>query len=221
MQQYSELPTTLYTVRVPIMATYSEAEIEVYGLSVDVKDGEVVKDSFENMTTVMININRMVDIYLSGFPISIPVQKEANEIYKALENYLHGTNTSKDYSPNSLTVKDERLEEIDKFASEIFGLNRHSILKESVNVGTGGYNLGANLMSVARVSQQPTNNDQLSFASRTGVMADYDIHEEEDLGQVVPENANYINNQLPDIDFVKVKREPIYKDNGLLDGYNN
>lgn len=218
-QQFQELSKKLYRVNVPIIATYSEEELEVYGVGMDVRDGSVVKDSYEEMTRVMINIDRMIDIYLQGYPISIANQEESAEIYKELERYLNGVNTTQDFSPNRMRVKDERIEEVDKFAAEIFGFNRNTIVKSSVSTA-GGFDLGAQLMSSHRpIHRNPTYNQPVK---KMGLLAAYDNEIEDVPEPVVDPNRKetYINNQMPDIDVSKIKRRSLYRDSASLDDYN-
>ena len=210
-QQFQPLSKKLYRVSVPIVATYSEEELEVYGVGLDVKDGNVVKDSFEEMTGVMINIDRMINIYLQGYPISILNQQESAEIYKELERYLSGVNTSQDFSPNQLQVEDQRIEEIDKFAAEIFGLNRNTVIKNSVTT-VGGFDLGAQLMDI----NHHVNNTINTPVKKTGVLAAYENDEPDDVPVGPNGNETYINHQLPEIDVNKIKRRSMYRERTSL-----
>lgn len=209
-QQFQELSKKLYRVNVPIVATYSEEEIGIFGIGLDVRNGNLVKDSFEEMTGVMINIDKMINIYLQGYPISINNQQDSSEIYKELERYLSGVNTSQDFSPNQIKVEDQRVEEIDKFAAEIFGLNRNTVIKGSIS-SMGGYDLGAKLMNINHRSNSMNN----APAKKTGVLAAYENDEPEETPTIV-NNEVYINNQLPNINVNEVKRRSMYRERASL-----
>jgi len=127
-----DLPTKLYRVTIPIMATYSDAEIEIYGLPTDVNDGSIMQDSFTEKTNAMININRMVDLYVMGYPISIYNPDDAKEIFDHLDGYLNTHVNKIQKSINKPLKEDERLVEIDKFLSEMFDYNRVKIVEDKI-----------------------------------------------------------------------------------------
>lgn len=216
-QQTQELSRKLYKVNVPIIATYSEEELEVYGVGLDLRDGETVKESYESMTRVMINIDKMIDIYLQGYPITILDQNESAEIYKELERYLTGVNHTQDYSPNRMRVKDERLEEVDKFAAEIFGFNRNTIVKSNVSTA-GGFDLGAHLMNGHRPLHSVRHDNEP--VRKMGLLGAYENNDEyEEPKPSVDRTETFINHRMPEIDVSKIKRRSLYRERSSLDDY--
>lgn len=208
--RYNKLPDRLFKVRVPIMATYTEEELELFGMPLEKNNGKVNNKSFLEMTVVMITLSRMIDIYMQGYPISIINQQESAEIYKILEDYLSGVNNTQTYSPNQITIKDDRLEEIDKFANEIFGFNRHTIVKSSMNVNHG-YDLGFGLLNFNTPVRQI-----YTETKKVGILAGYEetIEDSKDI------NYSYINNTLPNVDVDKIKRRNLYRSGHNLDDFD-
>jgi len=184
---YHKLPPNLFKVKVPILATYDEVELELYGVSLTTVDGDIKKNSYLEMTTVMINLDRIINIYIQGYPISIVNQNDSSTIYKILEDYLLGIDHNESYSPNRIAVKDDRLEEIDKFANEIFGLNRNTIIKNSVNVNNG-FDLGFKAMNSIPL------NTRVNSGEKVGLLAAYED-----------------NNSLPEVDYDAIKRRSLYR----------
>lgn len=184
---YHKLPPNLFKVKVPILATYDEVELELYGVSLTTVDGDIKKNSYLEMTTVMINLDRIINIYIQGYPISIVNQNDSSTIYKILEDYLLGIDHNESYSPNRIAIKDDRLEEIDKFANEIFGLNRNTIIKNSVNVNNG-FDLGFKAMNSTPL------NTRVNSGEKVGLLAAYED-----------------NNSLPEVDYDAIKRRSLYR----------
>jgi len=199
MNGYAKLPSRLFKVRIPLLATYSEAEINSIGVPLEVRDGKTDYNRTEELTTVMINLNNIIDKYIAGYPIYLVDRNESAEIYKILENYIKGKDDEQEFSINRLAGKDDRLDEIDRFAEEMFGLNRHTIVTGNIS-GNSGYDLGFNLMSF----QQPTVSNIPSKA--TGVMAGYDQPIEDN-----NVNTTYFNNTAPVVDVNKLKRTSLLK----------
>jgi len=200
MNGHAKLPTELFKVRIPLIATYTDAEIAMFGIPLEVRDGKVDYNRTDELTTVMISLDSIIDKYIAGYPIYLVDEKETAVIYKYLENYIKGKDEQEEYSINRAVTRDPRIEEIDRFADEMFGLNRHTIVTGNISANTG-YDLGFNLMSY----QQPVTNNGPSRA--TGAMAGYD--------QPLEDNNNirttYINNNAPVIDVNKLKRTSLLK----------
>ena len=118
----------LFKVIIPKICTYSEEEIETFGMRIDGKfdkDGFVESDKDKlklNLDTrVMIPVSKMIDIYANGYPIKVPNRDDIIKIGDMLDDYLHNNFT--DNSIHLRNVVDDRKETIQAFMDEI--LNRH------------------------------------------------------------------------------------------------
>lgn len=143
------LPDNLFKVRVPIIATYTEQEINAYGLPLDVdnnKNGTANKNSYNNMTTVMLKLDKIIDIYIKGYPIYLVDNEQSKLMFKILEEYIYVNNNDVRTSLNQEVVKDDRLYEIDKFVGEMFGYNKETIVRGIVTQNNG-YTINMGLMS--------------------------------------------------------------------------
>lgn len=183
---------TLFGVIVPVIATYSDAEIEQFGYRVETINGEENLPNFMNPTRIKVNLNRIIDIYSRGYSIQVTDPNDVTKIYNLLEDFISRSNTG----PNlNRDIHDERsIEEIDKFANELFGLNRATILKSSVNV-SNAFGIGFTPMHAPTIdySQTPTVGD---MSTRYGKFDNI-------------QNTTYQTN-IPNIDFDSVKQKTIY-----------
>lgn len=152
MIHYKPLPTTLFSVRVPIIATYSDSEVDLYGLPMSVDNmGNRDEEAYKDFTTVMLPLTKLIDIYSRGYPIRLVDQNDINTIYKILEEYLQSTVDTFNNSPNKIIYEEERGDDIERFAAEIFGLNKPRIVQEAIketSYNPFGLNLG--LMNVRK-----------------------------------------------------------------------
>jgi hypothetical protein len=202
LSQYHKLPTTLYKVRVPLISTYTEEEIELFGIPQDEYNGKA-KDASEAMTTVMINLDKMIDIYSMGYPIQLVVQDNVGEIYSSLEKYLLGTIDEENFSLNRATETDPRMDEIDKFAQEMFGINKITIVKKTINA-RNGFDLGMSLMNAGFGNKQP----HTPTAAPTGILAAYTDNTLKPVQQETQQRTyGNIFNSAPEIDISKVTRK--------------
>lgn len=197
------LPKKLYKVRVPLIATYSEEEMELFGIPMDEIDG-IAKDTSEAMTTVMINLDTMIDIYSAGFPIKLVNNNEIDILFKSLEQYLSGSSHEEKHSLNRLEVIDDRLDEIDKFAQEMFGYNKATIVKKSINARNSfGLNVGLMNDGFTNTAPQPVRRGRA-----VGMMASYKDDPVVEPITGTSENRVYGNifANAPEIDISKVTR---------------
>lgn len=178
MELVNTLPKKLYDVRIPILATYTDDELENSTIGLDTINGKVKDDSVMELTTVMINIDRMIDIYSRGFPIYIVKKDDVTDIYKTLTEYVSSTSPDHRYVLNRPKVVEERMGEIDKFLEEMFGHNKHTIVKKTINADNG-YNIAQGLMQYRPIE-----------------------------GYALPSDTqtSMIQNNVPDVDINKVKR---------------
>ena len=191
----------LFKVKIPTIATYTDAELEVYGIGLDNYGGDIKHDSYNDFSVVHITIDRMVTLYTEGYPLYILDQKESTEIFTILEDYLHKRNQFALHSPNRQTDSEDRLEDIDTFASEIFGYNKKTIVKGTVG-DSSGYDLGINLMGFKNQKLTETN---VQVTNRYGGVVS---------GEGVPVTQHstgytYGNNILPELDYDEIKRKSL------------
>lgn len=225
--RYKPLPSKLYMVRVPIVCTYSAAELDILGapLTVNTVTGDIVnKKAYHDLTTCMLPLTKIIDIYAGGYPIYIVNRTDNVEIFNTLEEYLAGViNAKSGYMLNTPTVIEERLEDIEKFAQEMFGLNKGDIVRGTINLsnqGMGG--LGLDIMKPQPMSTYNVNDGQPIHLSRPTQHTSYPLpqedikkHEEQhpQVRRPIPSNTNYgyVNNSLPDFNLDEVKRRSTYR----------
>lgn len=212
------LPDNVFKVRVPIIATYTEQEIELYGVPLDVnsKNGKSDKESYQNMTVVMINLDRIINIYIQGYPIYLVDQSKRDIMFKILEEYIYVNNNDVRTSLNQNIVKDERLYEIDKFVNEMFGNNKESIVKGMVTQGNGyAINMGL-IPTPGSIVQQPVHLTEADNNGKPFNITDaYSRNREQPQpmqgGVYNPNTYNpMINNEI-NIDMSKVTRQSTVK----------
>jgi len=212
---YRKLPTRLFLVRVPIISTYSDEEMLMYGLPTDTINDAPDPKCYENMTTAMMNIDRIISIYEDGFRINIVKQDESVILFKAMEQFLLDWNTTKQYSPNmkTNTTKDDRLESIDKFLTEMFDYNRPTILKDVAGQQMG-FSMDMGLMSHQHTKPTIVNQGGINM----GITAGYDTPQ-----VPISDNGNtYIQPNMPSIDVHNVQRKNIIKLGGnITAGYHD
>jgi len=132
----TKLPDELYSVRVPTICTYDPEELEVMGLPVlENTEGKKFDTSME-MAQVMLPLSKIIDIYMMGAPIRLTDSDQIDTLYRILDDYV--TNRGTGYVVlNATTYVEDRELEIDKFASEIFNINRTDIVNRTVNIKSG------------------------------------------------------------------------------------
>lgn len=140
--RYEPLPNTLFLVRVPIVCTYTSAEVDMFGLPMSTDNlGNEFRDTYKDLVTVMLNVDRMIDIYIQGYPIYIVNKEDSAKIFSILEEYLAGTVNNPTAFLNQANVEEDRLNDIERFAEEMFGLNKNTIvskiLNDNKNIGFG------------------------------------------------------------------------------------
>ena len=200
-RNYGALPDTLYLARVPILATYSEEEASIFGLPLNTQNGKYDQDTFTEMTTVMITIDRMIDIYMLGFPITIVNYLDTKEIFNHLDTYLKHQVDKIQYSINRPFQEDSRMAEIDKFLSEMFAFNKETIVAGMVQPGNG-FDLGIGLMGgVNSVTNERLSLRTVSTNNKPSINAAYSN---------APGNP-YIQPNQPIVNMNNVTREKIVK----------
>jgi len=126
----------LFLVRVPIIATYSPAEINEFGYRLDGQfgDDDYVKyaDSKDgyltDMTTVMLSVDKMIDIYSSGYKLAIVNSSDIIKLTEMLDNYLN-----QNYEFTSIHLVNENTDDrkslIKNFINEILSGHKYKFEK--------------------------------------------------------------------------------------------
>ena len=124
MQAYEKLNKKLILVRVPQVALYSEEELKLLGIPIDVIDGKEDKKSVTQYTTVMLPLSKILDIYSNGFTIRIVNSDEIPAIAEFLTEVL----SLLEYS---LNVSDTELKDkIKMFLDGVIELNKDYIVNK-------------------------------------------------------------------------------------------
>ena len=197
VKRYSALPERLFMVRVPYICTLSEEEHAILGVPVNTKPNGRQGGIDEQLVQVMLPLTKIIDIYASGSPIYLINYKEVLEIYKILESYLVDT-TSNYLEFNAPVYEDNRDIDIDKFAQEVFELNRYSVVTGSINKRSG-FDIGVSNLDVSKISSVRIvrgNGSILANFRRENPMTNAGFGE------------NYITNEQETIDPEKVTRAP-------------
>jgi hypothetical protein len=144
--KYNRLPDTLFNVSVPLISTYSEEEMVIMGVPIAEHSNGRTACIDEAMTNVMLPITKIIDIYSTGAKIELPNTAQVTEIYKILERYLSESNS---VTPelNAPGHVDDRDADIDRFADEMFNLNRSDIVNNTVNQKSG-FDIGINKLAI-------------------------------------------------------------------------
>jgi len=145
-RKYNKLPDTLFRVRVPIMCTYSDEELAVLGLPLQETSSGKLEYVDEDMVAVMLPLTRIIDIYSMGAPIRLIDADEIAIIYRSLSEYISEANS---ITPelNAPMHNDNRDIDIDRFASEVFNLNKSDIVNTVYNQSTG-FNIGFSKIAI-------------------------------------------------------------------------
>jgi len=122
----------LYHVRIPVLATYSDAELDLIGIPMNVIDG-ANKDVSAELTDAMLPISRLAELYNNGFKITLIDNRDINEIYNAIDKHLQTWQGKQMFSLNVGTGPVDDLKILDKFANEMFSNNKVTIVDELTN----------------------------------------------------------------------------------------
>ena len=134
---YKELPDKLFLVRVPIICTYDYKEMEILGMptTYDYSTNKILdRKAHTNLTTCMLPLTKLIDIYNNGYEISLVNKDDVTTIYNLLDEYLTSMIAVKEgYVLNSEQVEEERIDGIERFAREMFGLNKGTIVNTMIS----------------------------------------------------------------------------------------
>jgi len=111
-----------YHFKVPLLATITPEELELFGVPVDVKpDGTIEHTADKRMSSVYYNLEQILDIYNNGDTIILEDRDKLTEILEVLSqvaNMLEG---------NTIKLDNEYIETIDNFIKEVLNFNRKTI----------------------------------------------------------------------------------------------
>lgn len=195
----------LYLTRVPDIASYSSQELKMFGSPGVFENGKYKKEALlANMTTVMINIETMIQYYSNGYPLSVVNPNDVKEIHEELEMYLRDTNPIYSNSLHKVKRDELLLDEIDKFAEEMFSLNRNTIVGGIISARDNAFSIGFTPFQVQRPIQPTVE----TYERSTSVLSAYGGVE---VSQPTTEMSNntYLTEFAPEIDISSVRRTPI------------
>lgn len=191
--RYKELSKKLYKVRVPSIATYSDAELKRSGMlpvrvlgSSEPYGSELLaqieqQSPLAQETTIMINISRMIDIYIKGFPIKVINENDVIDIYNQLEDYFSGSATETDQIFNVRKYYDDKLPIIDRFLTDIFSQHKIAIGMSKIRDMSQSRFAGTGFMGYVplRPAEKASRNTGTSFNDRqvqsTGIIAGHNV----------------------------------------------
>lgn len=224
---YHPLPNKLFLIRVPAICTYDEAELDLFGRPVDIdSSGKKYKDIHNNLVTVMLPLDRIINIYASGYSIALVNKEDVTILYNMLEKYLRGIVNAERYSPNFRCIEEDRLPDIEKFANEMFDLNKGTIVGEVISKRNNNpFGLGLNLMDVKTpkhvIEEMKINTNTTGPVSSTGIMSDYSVgyktqptsgYNYNNIPSIPQEdNYSYIYDNMQDLNLNTVVRHSIFK----------
>lgn len=197
-KRYKKLPDDLFLVRVPMITTYSDYEINNIGMPVNVINGVPDYSTFNSMTVVMLPLDRIIDIYISGYPIRLCKTEDLETIYTILDEYVRGVELNPDYrfNLNKEHVVEDRLYEIERFAAEIFDTNKFEILKQSIDF-KHGYTVDIDTINVEHGYMAPRLDNQQ--AQPTHVYNDY----RDGYNTILSSPNGVISNEVPTTEVIR------------------
>ncbi len=116
-----------YMVRVPVLATRSEMDIQLFGF-VYTGNPDIDKGHLDEYVTVMWTINHMIEKYKKGFPIKIVNRDDVKKIYEAITRHLNEWKNYRENSVNILKIPFDDLVELDNFAQLIYDTVKEEVL---------------------------------------------------------------------------------------------
>lgn len=166
---FRTLPSKLFLVRVPAIATFTDFDIQERGIPISYLQNDIKDDKygdlqhvrvnydmgFTELSTVMLPLIKIIDIYRNGYPIYVVNKQDATEMFNILDEYI----MSFKQKPTSLNAVREKpldlLYDIDKFVTEILGFHNKAITADIEKENSyNPYGVAIDLMPLPRV--QPT-----------------------------------------------------------------
>ena len=177
----------LFLARVPILATFSEEEIEITGIPMHQNmEDDKKTESMLNTTTVMITINDMVEKYKNGFKISIVNYEDMSFIYDVIQDHLLAWRNRRITSLNSTSTNvDNDLIDLDSFANEIFGIHKVKIVNDNMIVKPAFTNSLANMLMSPTTPKKEINVIDYDEVTRTELAPERVRKEKYDLNSLL------------------------------------
>lgn len=217
-----ELPTKLYEVTIPSIFTYSQEELEIYGLPMTVVNNETLQRDFTtSYSHVCLPLKRIIEIFNMGASIKLRNPDDLVEIYNSLEKYLNDTHDMLNNTIHKPKFQEDELQDIDRFLSSMFELNKHKITLSSLKFESA-YSLGLE-SPMSYKTNEIRNTEDIEIVPRYGGKYDgspaisvNSLQNNRGTLQNYPNSGgvttiNYIQNNAPEINFDKIKRRSMYK----------
>jgi len=122
----------LYDAYVPIISTYSEDELDIVGVPLNIIDDER-HNSFNEKVLVKITIVDMIEKFNKGFAVSVAKQSDVEQIYDVIQKHLIAWRDYGVKSLNQASLPRDDLILMDKFANEIFNINKRTIIQKDIS----------------------------------------------------------------------------------------
>jgi len=129
------LDTKLYKVRVPVIATYSDFDIEVMGVARKYENGSYGKPDYDTPVIVMFSIRRILNTFTKGLPVYLVDRDKLEDLRYTLEEYLANRGSSN--GRHRRYANEDELETINEFLEEMFDYNKESIVEQAFDFGKG------------------------------------------------------------------------------------
>lgn len=109
----------LYMIRVPVFATRSELELQLFGV---VRTGNPYVDQghLDEIVTVMWSIERMVEAAKKGVPIRVLKFNDAKTMFENITRHLRAWKNYKEYGININKIPYDDLIALDEFAGRLY-----------------------------------------------------------------------------------------------------
>jgi len=130
------LRNSAFLVRIPMIYTIDERELEMFGLPEQKVDGVRSKGAEKELTTVGLPIMRLLEIFEGGAPIYLLDNSDVAIIYNIIDDYIKKIHGGTTRSLNAQKVDLSLAKRLDAFGSTIFGHNKSILLEELVQEQT-------------------------------------------------------------------------------------
>lgn len=129
-----ELPTGSYFCYVPQIATYTEQELNYYGVPQEGYLDELGNANLNKMILVKWTISEMLDAYISGYRIVLENRNDITSITDKIDEYFEAVNRIITSTSGYGVKFDERLEMLDNFNRSIYTNNYGKIAAKRAEI---------------------------------------------------------------------------------------
>jgi hypothetical protein len=136
----------VFRCRVPVIATYTDDELNNLGMPILKVDDVKKKTDYDELVTVYLTVNTLVEIFSEGHPIHIYNDDDISLIYKAIDEHLSNWRYR---VANTLHIPDapeSDLAKLDAFATEIFNNNKALVAGTIAGKSNDMFSIDLNLM---------------------------------------------------------------------------